>query len=123
MMRIYFALILFFATSIVFSQYSISGKITDCQNNKAIANASVEIQGIQKQTISDNEGNFTFTNLPKGKYLYYVTKDGFKGTFHSVSLKENKTRRNSRLAVLPRIRLASAVSCTPGSSTTIRLAP
>ena len=89
-MRIYFALILFFATSIVFSQYSISGKITDCQNNKAIANASVEIQGIQKQTISDNEGNFTFTNLPKGKYLYYVTKDGFKGTFHSVSLKENK---------------------------------
>ena len=32
-------------------------------------------------------------------------------------------RRNSRLAVLPRIRLASAVSCTPGSSTTMRLAP
>ncbi|MNN33167.1 hypothetical protein D3C81_1469110 [compost metagenome] len=32
-------------------------------------------------------------------------------------------RRNSRLAVLPRMRLASAVSCTPGSSTTMRLAP
>ncbi|MNS87809.1 hypothetical protein D3C72_1217640 [compost metagenome] len=32
-------------------------------------------------------------------------------------------KRNSRLAVLPRIRLASAVSCTPGSSTTMRLAP
>ncbi|MCY1425744.1 hypothetical protein D9M71_415400 [compost metagenome] len=32
-------------------------------------------------------------------------------------------RRNSRFAVLPRIRLASAVSCTPGNSTTMRLAP
>jgi len=33
------------------------------------------------------------------------------------------SRRNSRLAVLPRMRLASAVSCTPGSSTTMRLRP
>ena len=33
------------------------------------------------------------------------------------------TSRNSRLATLPRIRLASAVSWIPGNSTTIRLAP
>ena len=33
------------------------------------------------------------------------------------------TRRNSRLATLPRIRLASAVSWMPGSSTTIRFWP
>ncbi|CSB12697.1 Uncharacterised protein [Vibrio cholerae] len=35
----------------------------------------------------------------------------------------SSTSRNSRVAVAPKISLARAVSCTPGSSTTIRVAP
>ncbi|ATA89126.1 TonB-dependent receptor [Capnocytophaga stomatis] len=88
MKRVYLLLLFSLFITSLFGQYSISGKVIDCQTNKSISNVSVEIQGIEKQVFSDKNGNFIFNNMPKGKYILYLAKDGFKGTFTSIHLTE-----------------------------------
>lgn len=91
MNQFYFLLLLFCITFSSWGQYAVSGRVVDCKTNQPIADVSVEIQGLAVQTTSDNEGKFTFKNLPKGKYIVHLNKDDFKATFVQINVKENTT--------------------------------
>src|SRR5579863_9077543 len=60
---------------------SITGTVKD-QSGAAIAGASVAItnsdHGINRQTITNSDGEYTETALPQGKYDIIVTATGFK---------------------------------------------
>ncbi|MDO4229965.1 MAG: TonB-dependent receptor [Capnocytophaga sp.] len=89
-MNRFYYLVLFFCISFSsLAQYSVSGRVVDCKTNQKITGVSVEIQGFEVQTTSDSEGKFTFSNLPKGKYIVHLSKDNFKGTFVQINVKEN----------------------------------
>ncbi|CEN35975.1 TonB-dependent receptor [Capnocytophaga cynodegmi] len=88
MKLIYLSLLSSLFITNLFGQYSISGKIMDCQTNKGVSNVFVEIQNVDRKAVSDKNGNFVFHNMPKGKYILYITKDGFKGAFASIHLTE-----------------------------------
>lgn len=59
----------------VFSQYSVQGKITD-ENNDPLIGAHVFLLGTYKTTVSDNDGNYVFKNIPEGEYNIRVTYIG-----------------------------------------------
>ena len=91
MNRFYFSLLLFCITLSSWGQHLVSGRIIDCKTNQQVAGVSVEIQELNKQTTSDNNGNFVFSEFPKGKYILYLSKDNFKGSFVQINIKETIT--------------------------------
>ena len=81
--RTFLALFLLFSSSL-FSQTfrgSILGTITD-SSSAAVADAQVTVtsadSGFSRTTSSDSQGNYTFPELPLGKYDVTATKSGFR---------------------------------------------
>lgn len=64
-----------FFTTIAFSQKTISGKVTDA-NNQPLANATVVVKGTNVATQTDAQGNFTIS-LPSGGNALQITSVGF----------------------------------------------
>lgn len=53
----------------------IHGRVVDDADGSPISNATVTLNGIQ--TLTDADGNFTFTNVEQGTYVLTVEKDGY----------------------------------------------
>lgn len=75
-------LLLFFGTATVFSQHSISGKITD-PKKQILPYTNIILYKIGNETnpkgsVSDNNGNYSFENIVNGKYKITVSSLGFK---------------------------------------------
>ncbi|MFT4111173.1 TonB-dependent receptor domain-containing protein [Silvibacterium sp.] len=86
---------------------SISGTIED-PSGAAIGNASIQLlgqeTGLTRQTTSTVDGNYTFQDLPLGKYTLTVTASGF-----AVARIENITTRPGEVYSLsPKLSLASS---------------
>ena len=58
----------------------IRGKVED-ENGQEVVNATVKIFDTEfnpiKHTMTNEEGNFTFQNIPTGEYIIYAVKDGY----------------------------------------------
>ena len=67
-----FLVIAFYANA----QNKFSGSILDVQN-KPIANATISIPEIHKETISDENGNFSISNLPNGTFSVVYSFVGY----------------------------------------------
>lgn len=89
MLRFYIVLFFFVIPFFLLGQHSISGKISDCENARPIAEALIEVQGLKISVLSDKNGSFSFHNLPSGTYHLYVSKDGYKSVFSSVRIKSS----------------------------------
>jgi|GEM_PF-6068576 len=67
----YFVFIFLVFSSFSNAQYQISGQLKDI-SDKVVVGSVVKLKNhediIIKSTISDENGNFTFENIPKGKY-------------------------------------------------------
>ncbi|MCF8234355.1 MAG: TonB-dependent receptor [Bacteroidales bacterium] len=74
----------------VFSQYSVQGKITD-ENNDPLIGAHVFLLETYKTTVSDNDGNYVFKNIPEGEYNIRVTYIGHETLTKSVDLNRDIT--------------------------------
>jgi len=79
----------------VFSQtdsYNLSGRISD-SNNAGLAGAKViarsQISGREFTVQTDDDGNFSFTTLPKGKYRVSAESNGFSTVSREVSVEGN----------------------------------
>jgi iron complex outermembrane receptor protein len=76
--QFYFVLLIAFLPFAALAQFSVSGKVTDSENAKALPGANILMKGTNIAAVSDTEGNFIFRKLKKGNYLVKVTFVGFK---------------------------------------------
>lgn len=79
MVKNLFYLFLLLSSIQTFGQYNISGKIYN-EDRSILKNTEVKIDGklLNKSTVTDETGNFSFSNIPSGKYIITITKDRFR---------------------------------------------
>jgi hypothetical protein len=82
------ALILFFVCTTLLAQEGIiQGKIVNPVNNEPIPFANVILQGLDKGTVSDEQGQYKITGLEPGLYNVRASFVGFKSqTFYEVQV-------------------------------------
>jgi iron complex outermembrane receptor protein len=73
-----------------FSQFSISGKIKNKQNQEIIAGATIRIDNTFIASQSNREGNYEIKNLKKGITILQVSFIGFQNFIDTIDLSENK---------------------------------
>ena len=76
-MKRFFTLISFFVTIISFSQFQISGKVTDAKN-KPISNANIFIEGTYDGALSNSLGEFEFKTTATGKQKLSIIAQNFE---------------------------------------------
>ena len=64
---------------------TIKGTVTDL-NKSPLTRASVHLVNTNFGTISDDQGNFTLSNVPKGKYLLQVTAIGYASQHQQITV-------------------------------------
>jgi iron complex outermembrane receptor protein len=74
---------------VVFSQFSISGKIFDSQTKTSLPGAGITIENTFRSLIADNNGNFVIKNLKKGSYTLKFTYIGYQTVIRNVDLSSN----------------------------------
>ncbi|HEY0657114.1 MAG TPA: TonB-dependent receptor, partial [Pyrinomonadaceae bacterium] len=77
----------------------ISGTVTD-SNGSVIVGAKVVLPGAFEQTVvTNNDGFFTFNNLPRGDYELKVSADGFSPQTQKFSLADQNQNVEIRLSI------------------------
>jgi iron complex outermembrane receptor protein len=90
-------LTLFVGFSIIASaQNKISGIITD-NDKKILPNAIVSIPDIHKETISDENGKYILTNLPKGNFKIIFSITGYTSQTITTAILDNEMELNIAL--------------------------
>ncbi|HEV7621245.1 MAG TPA: carboxypeptidase-like regulatory domain-containing protein, partial [Flavisolibacter sp.] len=69
---------------------TLKGRIKDKSSNTQLRSASIYLQNINYQTISDNEGYYKIENIIPGSYLLTVNYIGFSSVTKTISLKEGQ---------------------------------
>ena len=84
--------IFLFTTIFIFSiqtfSATISGKVSSTEK-QAVTQAKVSLPVLSLTTFTDTEGNFSFTNIPKGNYLISVSLFGYQNQSKEISVAEN----------------------------------
>lgn len=78
--------------------FTLSGKITNSNNGKAIANATVCIDQ-DNCTLTDNNGNYRFSKLKPGKYTLAVIYMGYGRTSQDIAIADKDITANIPLSV------------------------
>ncbi len=73
-----------------YSQNSLSGKIIDRTTQKPLQGASIYIPDLKTGSVSDQQGKYVISNLPKGKFLIEIKYIGFATKIERISI-EGKT--------------------------------
>ncbi|MBN2236540.1 MAG: TonB-dependent receptor [Bacteroidales bacterium] len=76
---------------LLFAQFQIQGKVLDSKSQSALEGASIQLSGSSFHTVSDQQGDFTLNNLPKGNYNLLVQYLGYAPYEINVNLNENKS--------------------------------
>ncbi|QNM86164.1 TonB-dependent receptor [Polaribacter pectinis] len=95
-MKSFIKLLFLIASFSVSAQNSISGKITDIQNNP-LENVEIYIQEIHKGTVSDEKGMYKFNNVPNGKIKITYTYLGFKTVSKVIDINSENKELNIQL--------------------------
>ncbi len=84
---IFFTVFLLYTSNIVRGQNdTISGKVLNINNNKAVENAHVVILNSDIATITERSGKFLITGLKPGKYKIKVTHIGFEPLVKTINI-------------------------------------
>ncbi len=86
------AVIIIVIPLLTFSQYSLSGKITDAETGDALYGAHIVLKGKSLTTVTDKEGFYRFKSLKAGSYTFEISYVGFKSQILEVELNSNQTR-------------------------------
>ncbi|MDJ0837789.1 MAG: TonB-dependent receptor [Acidobacteriota bacterium] len=89
----------------------LAGKVVTGTESLPVVQARVSLEGIDRQTQTDQEGRFSLNDLPGGKYLVHVSKPGFSAVVITASV------GNTNLAVSMAEedqRLIESIVVTPG---------
>ena len=83
-MKHYYTIVFTFIATLTFAQnnkQNIRGLVLDKLTQSPIQGAAVHISNINKTTISDSIGNYTFRELNPGRYDIKVTYSGYKESY------------------------------------------
>lgn len=69
---------------------SIKGKVTDKQTREAISGATIQIKGINKGCITNNNGYFEINKLKNGQYTITASMIGYAPIERTVTILDNK---------------------------------
>lgn len=68
------------------AQHSLSGRITDSKDAKPLTGVSVYIPDLKRTSVSDNDGKFSFDNLPAATVQIEFRAVGFKSVVKTINL-------------------------------------
>ncbi|HPT04700.1 MAG TPA: TonB-dependent receptor [Bacteroidales bacterium] len=72
-----------------FSQFTLTGKITDKHSSEALPGANVRLENTFMASFSDADGNFTIKKLKKGIYTLKISFMGYQDYSQQVNLTQN----------------------------------
>jgi len=78
-------LFFFFFPASLFAQHTIKGRVINAANGAAIAGCSIFITNTSKGTVSDNNGYFDLTDIPRGKQELVISSIGYSTNVFSFS--------------------------------------
>ena len=84
-------LIFLFVNLSVFAQFSVSGKVVSSETKTPIAYAEVYILDLGKSKVSDEAGNFEFSDIPAGTYEFAVFNLEYEVLKKQFTISENTT--------------------------------
>lgn len=83
---------LFLLGPITFAQSGvISGKVVDQNDQFSLPGATLRIENTNKYTVSDQNGNYQFLNLPTGIYSVSIDYLGYETSTQEIEVKDNQT--------------------------------
>jgi iron complex outermembrane recepter protein len=85
-MKVIFTIILLLLVHLASAQNSISGMVTDEHDQNPLPGASIYIPDLKKGTITDSQGLYSLTELPKGKFLVEIKFVGYATIVQSVQI-------------------------------------
>ncbi|TDQ25812.1 TonB-dependent receptor [Tenacibaculum caenipelagi] len=88
--------LLFLGVTAVAAQNSLSGKITDT-NNQPLIGVEIYSEQLHKGTISNNDGTYTLQNIPNGEVTITFTFLGFKNVSKRFTFNQNSITFNLEL--------------------------
>ncbi|HWA33458.1 MAG TPA: TonB-dependent receptor [Cyclobacteriaceae bacterium] len=73
------------------AQFSLSGFVRDAQNHESLPGATLQIESINRNVVTDEQGRYSFNNLPSGNYDIRVRFLGYTDRLQNVGIQENST--------------------------------
>jgi iron complex outermembrane recepter protein len=89
MQKLVMMLAMWLATTGVFAQYTLRGKVVDEITGDPIVGANVIIESLNLGSATDQEGDFQFENLASGNYQIEISMVGYRTVKRSIELKGN----------------------------------
>ncbi|GFD92816.1 TonB-dependent receptor [Alteromonas sp. KUL156] len=115
--------ILFFSlltSSFLYSQtVKVSGIVTD-NLGIPLFQSHLQIQELNKSTVTNEDGEFTFKKIPKGKYSLKISYVGFKTNYQTINVSSEKTNIKLTIQLKPEQNQLNEVTLE-GKSTAQRL--
>ncbi|MEA3495452.1 MAG: TonB-dependent receptor [Bacteroidota bacterium] len=99
-----------------FAQNSIKGRVTDKTNNEALSFANVYLPEQNKGTLTDENGEFALTNLPKGEFKIQFSYVGYKSIIKTIFANNTETILNIEME--PTVLQAEEVVISGGTYST-----
>lgn len=72
-----------------FAQFAISGTVKEAKTNHPLSGATVQLEGTNNATLSDEFGHFQFEKLKEGSYTVHVKFIGYADKTENVTLNAN----------------------------------
>ncbi len=80
-----------------YSQFKITGTISDSKTHQTLPNATIFIPELNKGVVADLNGNYTLENIPNGKYEVKFSYIGYANLIKNISGKDNSVHMNISL--------------------------
>lgn len=82
----------------LYSQNTVTGIISNANDNKPIEGATIYIADLKLSALSDADGKYTINNVPKSTFLVYVTAIGFSVKSNEINLMQSNELNFSLIA-------------------------
>ncbi|MDT0685605.1 TonB-dependent receptor [Autumnicola psychrophila] len=83
--KILFVLLLA-VTPFIYAQNQFSGTVTDAESGEPVISATVYFPQLEKGTLTDFNGNFSFSNIPEGTYKLVISSVGYSSFSREIKL-------------------------------------
>jgi iron complex outermembrane receptor protein len=112
MKQFYISMLLALTPLFIHAQNTLSGNISDSENNQSLEQVSVYIPQLEKGTVTDANGNYLLKDLPEGTYKLVISYLGYET--YSISLDINSGTNTFDYAMGPSaIEIDEVVLSTP----------
>jgi len=90
-MKHFINLLVLFISISSFSQYKISGHITDKKTSEPLTDVNIYIKSLNKGGITNSNGHFNINKLPQGFYELHITYLGYQDIHKEIELNSDLT--------------------------------